>query len=397
MPKGRDLMKHPFIPYGHQCIDENDIQAVTEVLKSDYLTTGPKIHEFEQKIADYLGCKYAVSIANGTAALHAACYAANIKAGDEVITTPMTFAATSNSILYMQGTPVFADINPYTYNIDPLEIEKKITDKTKAIIAVDYTGQPAELFKIKSIAEKYNLTFIEDGAHSLGAEIKNPQGTWQKIGGFAHMTTFSFHPVKHITTAEGGMICTNDVKLFEKLTLFRTHGITRDKNLLKDKSHGPWYYEQQFLGYNYRLSDLQSALGISQLTKLDNFIQRRRVIASKYDKAFGESTFKNKLTIPYQDPNTKSAYHIYVVKLNLQAIGKTREEILSKLLALNIGVNIHYIPVYYHPYYQALGYTKGICPVAENFYEEIITLPLFPMMSDEDVNYVIESMATVMP
>lgn len=388
-------MKHPYIPYGRQYIDEEDIEAVIEVLKSDYLTTGPKIHEFEKKVADYVGCKYAVCVATGTAALHAACYAADISADDEVITTPMTFAATSNSILYLGGKPVFADIDPRTYNIDPLEIEKKITKKTKAIIAVDFTGQPAELFKIKDLAQRHNLIFIEDAAHSLGAKIKDSQGNWQKIGSIAHMTTFSFHPVKHITTAEGGMICTNDPKLYEKLTLFRSHGITRSPELLIDKSHSKWYYEQQFLGYNYRLSDLQAALGISQLNKLDSFIKRRREIAALYNKAFSESILKNKITIPYQDPHTKSSYHIYILKFNLSAIGKSRAEILNKLSDLNIGVNVHYIPVYYHPYYQSLGYSKGLCPIAENLYEDIITIPLYPGMSNEDVNYVIKSIKDV--
>ncbi|WML32754.1 UDP-4-amino-4,6-dideoxy-N-acetyl-beta-L-altrosamine transaminase [Clostridium sp. OS1-26] len=388
-------MKHPYIPYGRQYIDEEDIQAVVEVLKSDFLTTGPKIHEFEKKVADYVGCKYAVCIGTGTAALHAACYAANISADDEVITTPMTFAATSNSILYLGGKPVFADIDPHTYNIDPLEIEKKITNKTKAIIAVDFTGQPAELFKIKDLAQRHNLIFIEDASHSLGAEIMDSKGTWHKTGGIAHMTTFSFHPVKHITTAEGGMICTNDPKLYEKLTLFRTHGITRSPELLTDKSHDKWYYEQQLLGYNYRLSDLQAALGISQLNKLDSFIKRRREIAALYDKAFSESTFKNKITIPYQTAHMKSSYHIYILKFNLSAIGKSREEIFNKLSDLNVGVNVHYIPVYYHPYYQSLGYSKGLCPIAEKLYEDIITIPLYPGMSNEDVNYVIKSIKEV--
>lgn len=388
-------MKHKYIPYGHQDIDEEDIQAVVEVLKSDFLTTGPKVTEFEQKIAEYSGCKYAVAVSNGTAALHAACFAAGIKNGDEVITTPMTFAATANCILYMGGKPVFVDIDKDTYNIDTSKIEEKLTDKTKAIIAVDYTGQPAELFKIKSLAEKYNLYFIEDAAHSLGAEIKNEYGVWCKVGSTAHMTTFSFHPVKHITTAEGGMICTDDYELYNRLKLFRTHGITRDEELLMNKDNEKWYYEQQFLGYNYRLSDLQAALGISQLKRIDKFIERRRYIAKVYNKAFSEGDFSGKITTPYQNENTKSSYHIYVVKLSLAAIGKSRDEIYNKLLELNIGVNLHYIPVYYHPYYKALGYKKGLCNEAEKLYEEIITLPLYPGMSEDDVDYVIESMAKV--
>lgn len=388
-------MKHSYIPYGHQSIDEEDIEEVKKTLKSDFLTTGPKVSEFENKISKYAGCKYAVAVANGTAALHAACFAAGISAGDEVITTPITFAATSNSVLYLGGRPVFADIDPLTYNIAPIEIEKKITSKTKAIIAVDFTGQPAELFEIKTLAEKHNLIFIEDAAHSLGAEIKDAFGGWRRVGSIADMTTFSFHPVKPITTAEGGMICTNDDELYEKLKLFMTHGITRETKLLKNKKQGKWYYEQQLLGYNYRLSDLQAALGISQLRKLEKFIDRRRKIAAYYDKAFSENFFENKVTVPYQSINTKSVYHIYVVKFNPAAIGKSRKEIFNELLDLNIGVNVHYIPVYYHPYYKTIGYDSGICPVAEDLYEQIITLPLYPGMSDDDVDYVIESVAKV--
>jgi perosamine synthetase len=382
-------MKHQFIPYGHQYIDEDDIQAVVNVLKSDYLTCGPKILEFEQKFSEYVGCKYAVAVSNGTAALHAACFTAGIQNNDEAVTTPLTFAATSNSILYMGGKPVFADIDAHTYNIDPSEIEKKITSNTKAIIAVDFTGQPAELFKIQAIAKKHNLVFIEDAAHSLGAEIQNENGNWQKTGSVADITIFSFHPVKHITTAEGGMICTDDINIYEKLIKFRAHGITRDETLLQDKTQGKWYYEQQLLGLNYRISDIQAALGISQMKKLDGFIDRRREIAAMYDKAFSQEGLKDKITIPYQSPNTRSSYHIYIVKFNLLAIGKSRNDIFSELQKYNIGVNVHYIPVYYHPYYKELGYEKGICPIAEELYEEIITLPLYPGLSDEDVDYVI--------
>jgi UDP-4-amino-4,6-dideoxy-N-acetyl-beta-L-altrosamine transaminase len=388
-------MKHAFIPYGRQCVDEEDIKAVVEVLKSDFLTTGPKVEEFEKKVASYVGSKYAVAVANGTAALHAACFAADINAEDEVITTPMTFAASSNCVLYTGGTPVFADIKPNTYNINPIEIEKKITKKTKAIIAVDFTGQPAELFKIKEMSERNNLVFIEDAAHSIGSEIKSSSGDWQKVGSIAHMTTFSFHPVKHITTAEGGMICTDDEKLFERLKVFRTHGITREISLLQDKSRGKWYYEQQFLGYNYRLSDLQAALGISQLNKLNRFIKRRREIVDRYNNAFTQEDFENRITVPCEENVTKSAYHIYVVRFNIKDIGKSREKILEELLASNIGVNIHYIPVYHHPYYLSLGYKRGLCPVAEQLYEEMCTLPLYPGMSDEDVDYVIDSVRKV--
>lgn len=291
----------------------------------------------------------------------------------------------------MGAKPVFSDINPDTYNLDPLKIEEKITSKTRAIIPVDYTGQSAELFKIREIAKKYNLFIIEDAAHSLGAEICDSNGVWHKVGLISDLTTFSFHPVKHITTAEGGMICTNDESLYNRLLMFRTHGITRDKKFLENADVGNWYYEQQLLGYNYRISDIQAALGISQLKKLDGFIKRRREIADKYNKAFGQSSLNERVTLPYQSQNTKSSYHIYVLKFNTEKIGKDRDKLFQGLANRNIGVNVHYIPVYYHPYYRSLGYEKGICPVAERLYEEIITLPLHPGMTNEEVDYVIES------
>ncbi len=374
-------MTEEFIPYGSQWIDEQDIEAVVKTLKSDYLTTGPKIDEFEEKFADYVDAEYAVAIANGTAALHAATYAADIKEGDEVITTPITFAASANSIIYQNGTPVFSDIDPDTYNIDPESIEEKITEKTKAIIPVHYTGQPCEMEKIMKIAAKNNLTVIADGAHAVGAEYKG-----QKIGSIADMTTFSFHPVKHITTGEGGMITTDSKELYDKLIKFRTHGITKDSSNYINESHGPWYHEQQELGYNYRITDIQCALGISQLEKIDKFLARRRKIAEKYNKAF--DNFEG-IIIPEQLEDTNSAWHLYVIQLDLEKLTADRKEIFKVLRDKNLGVNVHYIPVYYHPYYQDLGYEKGICPNAESLYERIITLPLYPKMSDQQVEAVI--------
>ncbi|MBO5523925.1 MAG: aminotransferase class I/II-fold pyridoxal phosphate-dependent enzyme, partial [Roseburia sp.] len=267
------------IPYGRQTIEEDDIQAVIEVLKSDYLTTGPKIAEFEKMVADYVGAKYAVAISNGTAALHAACFAAGIGAGDEVITTPITFAASSNCVLYCGGTPVFADVDPKTYNIDPEDIKRKITARTKAIIAVHLAGQPCDMDAIHAIAEEHNLIVIEDGAHALGSEYKG-----KKVGALSDMTTFSFHPVKPITTGEGGMIVTDDEQLYEKLVLFRSHGITRDENLMT-RNEGPWFYQQLELGYNYRMTDIQCALGCSQMKKIDRFLERRRELVKRYEKA----------------------------------------------------------------------------------------------------------------
>ena len=374
-------MNQEFIPYGSQWIDEDDIDSVVEILKSDYLTTGPKVEEFEKKFAQYVDTEYAVAVANGTAALHAACFAADIGEGDEVITTPITFAASANCILYQGGIPVFADIDKKTYNLDPQSIETKITDKTKAIIPVDYTGQPCQLDEIYKIANKYDLTVIEDAAHALGAEYKD-----QKIGSLSDMSTFSFHPVKHITSGEGGMITTNSKELYNKLIDFRTHGITKNDANYINESHGAWYYEQQSLGYNYRITDIQSALGIEQLKKSDKFLQRRRKIAQKYNDAFKNLTG---VKTPYQKSNVKSSWHIYVLQLELDKLKYGRKKVFEKLCDENLGVNVHYIPVYYHPYYQNLGYQNGECVNAEWLYERIITIPLYPKMSDEQVEKVI--------
>ncbi len=381
-------MSKQFIPYGRQWIDEEDIQAVIEVLRSDFLTTGPKIKEFEQKFAEAVGAKYAVAVSNGTAALHAACYAAGIVEGDEVIVTPITFAASANCILYRGGVPVFADIDPKTYNIAPKEIRKKITAKTKAIIPVHFTGQPCDMDEINKIAKEYNLMVIEDAAHALGTKYKG-----RRIGSISDMTTFSFHPVKHITAGEGGMITTNDQELYHQLMLFRSHGITRNKELLHNKEEGPWYYEQLDLGYNYRITDIQCALGLSQLKKLEKFVARRKEIVAQYNQAFKEI---EGVVIPYQDKYADSSWHLYVIQLELDKLKVGRKEIFEALKELNIGVNVHYIPVYYFPYYQKLGYQKGLCPNAEHLYERMITLPLFPQMTDVDVERVINSVSRVL-
>lgn len=366
-----------FIPYGRQSINEQDIEAVVNVLKSDYLTTGPKIAEFERKVADYTGAKYAVAIANGTAALHAACYAAGIGEGDEVITTPITFAASSNCVLYCGGTPVFADINPETYNISPEDIERKITPKTKAIIAVHFTGQPCEMEQIHAIAHKYNLTVIEDGAHALGAEYQE-----KRVGTLSDMTTFSFHPVKHITTGEGGMILTDNPELYQRLKLFRTHGITREEELLT-KNDGPWYYEQLDLGYNYRITDIQCALGVSQMDRLPEFLEKRKQIAKRYNEAFAAN---EQIQLPYQKEGCDNAWHLYVIRIKN---GK-RKEVFEKLRAAGIGVNVHYIPVYQHPYYRTHGYAEVTCPNAEEYYKECISLPMYPDLKEEEQEYVIK-------
>lgn len=366
-----------YIPYGKQSIEEDDIQAVVEVLKSDYLTTGPKVAEFEKVVADYVGAKYAVAVSNGTAALHVACLAAAIEEDDEVITTPNTFVASANCALYCGAKPVFADIDPVTYNIDPVDIRRKINDKTRAIIPVHFTGQPCEMDEIHAIAKKHNLIVIEDAAHALGAVYKG-----RMIGNISDMTTMSFHPVKHITTGEGGVITTNDAKLYEKLLLFRTHGITREPSLL-EKNEGGWYYEQLELGFNYRITDFQCALGISQMKKIDRFVARRREIAKRYDEAF--AGLKGIVT-PAQAEGCNNSYHLYVIQVE----SMPRKEAFDKLRAAGIGVNVHYIPVYKHPYYQKNGYQDVKCGNAEKIYSKLISLPMYPGLTDEEQEYVIE-------
>lgn len=374
-------VRNKFLPYGHQWIDDEDIKSVIEVLKSDWITQGPKIKEFEEAVAKFVGAKYAVALSSGTAALHGACLIAGITPGGEVITTSITFAASINCILYLGGKPVFADIKEDTYNIDPEEIERKITSKTKAMIPVDFAGQPADLDKIYEIAREHTLIIIEDASHALGAEYRG-----KKVGSLSDLTIFSFHPVKHITTGEGGMVVTNNKRSYEKLLMFRAHGITKNETKLT-KNEGPWYYEMQELGYNYRITDCQCALGLSQLKKIDKFIKRRREIVKRYDEAFKDI---EEIIIPYEKTEVKSAWHIYVIRLKLDKLKATRKEIFEALRAENIGVHVHYIPVYYHPYYKKLGYEKGLCPKAEKYYEGAITLPLFSKMSDKDINDVIE-------
>ncbi len=379
----KGLMKMHYIPYGRQSINEDDIKAVEEVLKSDFLTTGPKIAEFERKFADYVGAKYAVAVSNGTAALHIACMAAGIGKGDEVITTPITFAASANCALYCGATPVFADIDPVTYNISPESVESHVTERTKAIIPVHYTGQTCDMDAIHKIADKYNLIVIEDAAHAVGAEYKG-----KKIGSLSDMTEFSFHPVKHITCGEGGIVTTNREDLYEKLKLFRTHGITREEKFLH-KVDGPWYYEQIDLGYNYRITDIQAALGISQLGRIDKFLEKRKKIAAKYDEAFRDF---NGIEIPKQAEYSNSAYHLYVIKVDKSI----RKALFEYLRANNIGVNVHYIPVYTFPYYREHGYENVKCENAEKLYESIISIPIYYDLSDEEQDYVIDKIKEFM-
>ena len=370
------------IPYGRQTIEEDDIQAVVDVLKSDYLTTGPKIAEFEKIVADYVGAKYAVAISNGTSALHAACFAAGMKPGDEVITTPLTFAASANCVLYCGGTPVFADVDPKTYNIDPEDIRRKITDKTKAIIAVHLAGQPCDMDEIHKIAKEHHLLVIEDGAHALGSVYKG-----RKVGTLSDMTTFSFHPVKPITTGEGGMIVTDNEEFYRRMMLFRSHGITRDESLMT-RNDGSWFYQQLDLGYNYRITDIQCALGCSQMKKLDRFLACRKEIVARYNEAFADC--ENIIT-PYQLPETESGWHLYIV----QVTNCDRKAVFEALREQGIAVNVHYIPVYQHPYYQEHGYKEVHCKNAEEIYSHIISLPLYPTLKEEEQDYVIETLKRV--
>jgi len=368
------------IPYGRQWVDASDIREVIKVLKSDWLTQGPKIKEFEDALCKYTGAKYAVAISSGTAALHISCLAANIKKGDEVITSPITFVASANSILYCRGKPVFADIEKDTVNIDPEEIRKKINSNTKAIIPVHFAGHPCDLEEIKEIAEKHNLLIIEDASHALGAEYKN-----SKIGSckYSDMTIFSFHPVKHITTGEGGAVLTNRKDLYQRLLLFRNHGITKKKEKM-NKFDGPWYYEMHELGFNYRITDFQCALGISQLKKLEKYIERRRELVSIYNK---ELSKMDKIILPVEKPYVKSSWHIYYIRLKDTS---KRRLIFEELQKSNIGVQVHYIPVYLQPYYQKnFGYKIGDCPKAEEYYKSTITLPLYPKMMNSEIQYII--------
>ncbi len=375
------------IGYGHQFIDDNDIQSVVNVLKSDYLTCGPQIDEAEKKLSKMVNAKYAVLMANGTAALHAMCFAAGIASGDEVITSPLTFAASANCILYCGGIPVFADINPETYNIDPKNVEKCITSKTKAVIAVDFTGQAVELEQLRIICEKNHILLLEDSAHALGTKYNN-----NPIGSIADMTEFSFHPVKTCTAGEGGAVTTNNIDFYKKLLLFRTHGITRVQNLMNKPSEGDWYYQQIDLGYNYRITDIQAALLSSQLDKLDMFAKRRKELVRRYNEAFARMP---EIIVQKEIVESDTVRHLYIIQLNMELLRCGRKEIFNALQAEGIGVNVHYIPVYSFPYYQELGYKMGCCPNAEYLYNRIISIPLFYSMTDEEQEKVIEAIEKV--
>ncbi|MGB7571728.1 MAG: UDP-4-amino-4,6-dideoxy-N-acetyl-beta-L-altrosamine transaminase [Methanothrix sp.] len=384
--KGGRPVRETLLPYGHQSIDEEDIQVVVAVLQSDWITTGPKVIEFEEALAGRVGAKHAVAFSSGTAALHGAAYAAGLKPGDEAITTPMTFCATANCILYQGATPVFADVTADTLNINPDKVANRITEKTKAILPVDYAGHPADLDAIRELAEEKNLIVIEDACHALGAEYKGRQ-----VGGICDMTVFSFHPVKHITTGEGGMVTTNDDEMVARLRRFRNHGIEGDAR--QRQSKGQWYYEMADLGYNYRLTDIGCALGLSQLKRLDQNLSRRREIAARYNAALKDLPG---IILPAVRKETLPAWHLYPIRFELSSFRAGRAEIFAALRAENIGVNVHYIPVHTHPFYrQSFGYHGGEYPVAEAAYETLISLPMFHGMTDQDSKNVIEAIEKV--
>lgn len=373
--------------YGHQYLDEADVRAVVDVLRSDYLTCGPKITELEKKLCELTGAKYAVVCSNDTAALHIACMAAGVSDGDEVITTPITFLASANCALYCGAKPVFADIDEKTYNMDPKAMEQAITPKTKAVVAVDYTGQVVDLDAIMEICHRNNIVVIEDAAHSIGTKYKG-----KPVGSIADMTTFSFHPVKTVTSGEGGAVLTDNEELYRKLLLHRSHGMTREQSQMTRESEGGWYYQMIDMGYNYRMTDMQAALLISQLDKLPMFSARRKEIVARYNEAFAKLP---ELVVQEELEGSDSTRHLYILRINPEKLSIDRKQFFDAMAAENIMCNVHYIPIYLQPYYEKLGYKHGLCPKAEKLYQEMMSLPLYYAMSDQDVEDVIAAVRKI--
>jgi len=383
---GGSPVRQPLLPYGQQWLEEEDVEAVVQVLRSDWLTTGPKVAEFEQAFADFVGSNAAVAVSNGTAALHAAMYAVGVGPGDEVIVPAMTFAASANSVVFQGALPVFADVDAQMLLLDPLVVEAKISPNTKAILAVDYAGQPCNYGVLQALAEAHGVALIADACHALGGGFQGAN-----VGTLAAVNAFSFHPVKHITTGEGGMITTNDPQLARRMQRFRNHGITTDHR--QRQQQGAWGYEMVDLGYNYRLNDFQCALGLSQLQKLPRWVTRRQAIAQRYTTAFVDVPALSPLRVQAE---VSHAYHLYVIQLELTRLRVDRARIFAALRAEGIGVNVHYIPVHLHPYYQErFGTGVGVCPQAEAAYEKILSLPIFPHMTDADVEDVIVAVSKV--
>lgn len=385
------------IPYSRQAIDQDDIAAVVSVLESDYLTQGPAIAKFESAIAEYTGADYCVVFSSGTAALHAAYFAAGLGDGDEIITSPITFVATSNAAFYLGAKTVFSDVEPDTANLDVCKIEEKITENTKILVPVHYAGHPADMVKLRALGDQHKLTVIEDACHALGAQYRTWHDGWDRIGNCTHsdMTILSFHPVKHIATGEGGAVLTKNKILYDKLLMFRSHGITKNRMDFIDSSNGDrgeWYYEMQLLGYNYRMTDIQAALGNSQLTKIERFVEARREIASLYNHAFQENPYFN---MPAEREYGRSSYHLYTMRLKDHLVNK-RRNIFARLREDGLGVQVLYIPVYLQPYYQKLGYKEGLCPVAEDFYNRAISIPIYHGMTSRDRDEVVIKVLKVM-
>lgn len=384
-----------YIPYGKQDINHDDIQRVIEVLQSDWLTQGPNVERFEKVVADYCGAKYAVAVTNATAALHISCLSLGLGKGDILWTSPNTFVASANCGIYCGAQVDFVDIHPETYNMSVVELEKKLTiakregKLPKVVIPVHFAGQSCDMKRIKELADEYGFRIIEDASHAIGGSYMN-----DKIGScsFSDLTVFSFHPVKILTTGEGGMVLTNRKDLYEKLILLRSHSITRDVNLMQGETHGPWYYQQIGLGFNYRMTDIQAALGISQLERINQFVDRRHYLANRYNRLLKDLPVK----LPKQNPDTYSSFHLYVIRLKLEEISKSRRQIFEELRNHNIGVNVHYIPVHTQPFYRQFGFKWGDFPESEKYYKEAISLPIYYGLTDHDQDRVIEVLKEVL-
>lgn len=379
--------------YGKQSIAQSDIDAVVEVLKSDFLTQGPAIEKFEKYVAEYCGVKYAVAVTNATSALHIACLAAGLGKGDVLWTSPITFTASANCGRYCDADVDFVDIDPSTYNMSVDELEKKLQKaavKPKVVIPVHLAGQSCDMDKIYKLSQEYGFKVIEDASHAIGADYKSA-----KIGccKYSDLAVFSFHPVKIVTTGEGGMVLTNDKELHEKVLLYRSHGITRDPKMMTRTADGPWYYQQIELGFNYRMTDMQAALGYSQMQKVDEFVSRRRYLAKRYDKLLKNI---NNIHLPDQNEDTDSSWHLYVVRVDFSKINKTKQQIFAEMKDRGICLNLHYIPVHTQPYYQKQGFKDGDFPNSEKYYEEAFTLPLYYSLTDEQQDYIVKNLVEVL-
>lgn len=379
------------IPYGRQDIRQEDIDAVVEVLRSDLITQGPVVPRFEEAVAAKVGARYGVAVNSGTSALHVACLALGLGPGDRLWTSPITFVASANCGLYCGAQVDFVDIDPFTYNLSPEALEKKLFDADEKeclpdiVVPVHLCGQSCDMERMHELSQSYGFKVIEDASHALGGRYRDePVGCCR----YSDITVFSFHPVKIITTAEGGMAVTNDIALAYKMQLLRSHGITRDPDLMTHAAEGPWYYQQIDLGFNYRMTDIQAALGISQLNRLDEYVTRRHEIAERYDRLLSDLP----VTVPLQHPDAYSSWHLYVIRLQLGAITKSHREVFESMRESGIGVNLHYIPVHTQPWYERMGFKKGDYPEAEQYYAEVISLPMYPTLTDEQQDQVVDAL-----